>query len=112
MLLQGFIGKNAKIRIFRSVWLHSISLVYVQWWLTGWSSLGLLSCVNVCDMSCPGWCSEGERGGNRGGSPGLCALGTQMVVDVAMGGGRLMWLGIGIWVVVIVGAAWAHWLAW
>jgi len=35
-----------------------------------------------------------------------------MVVDVAMGGGRLMWLGIGIWVVVIVGAAWAHWLAW
>ena len=25
MLLQGFIGKNAKIRIFRSVWLHSIS---------------------------------------------------------------------------------------
>ena len=26
MLLQGLIGKNAKIRIFRSVWLHSISL--------------------------------------------------------------------------------------
>jgi len=26
VLLQGFIGKNAKIRIFRSVWLHSISL--------------------------------------------------------------------------------------
>ena len=27
MLLQGFIGKNAKIRIFRSVWLHSVSVV-------------------------------------------------------------------------------------
>jgi len=27
VLLQGFIGKNAKIRIFRSVWLHSISLL-------------------------------------------------------------------------------------
>ena len=26
MLLQGFIGKNAKIRIFRSVWLHSLSV--------------------------------------------------------------------------------------
>ena len=25
MLLQGLIGKNAKIRIFRSVWLHSVS---------------------------------------------------------------------------------------
>jgi len=25
VLLQGFIGKNAKIRIFRSVWLHSVS---------------------------------------------------------------------------------------
>ena len=29
MLLQGFIGKNAKIRIFRSVWLHSISLAWL-----------------------------------------------------------------------------------
>ena len=28
MVLQGLIGKNAKIRIFRSVWLHSVS----TWW--------------------------------------------------------------------------------
>jgi len=39
-------------------------------------------------------------------------LGTQMVVDMAMGGGQLTWLGVGIWVVVIIGAAWARWLAW
>jgi len=28
VLLQGFIGKNAEIRIFRSVWLYSISPLY------------------------------------------------------------------------------------
>jgi len=39
-------------------------------------------------------------------------LGTQMVVDVAMGSGQLMWLGIGIWVVVVIGAAWTCQLAW
>ena len=41
MLLQGFIGKNAKIRIFRSVGLHSISaLAIVQW----------------CGCTVPHWC--------------------------------------------------------
>jgi len=28
VVLQGLIGKNAKIRIFRSVWLHSVSQVH------------------------------------------------------------------------------------
>ena len=62
MLLQGFIGKNAKIRIFRSVWLHSVSSLWVMWHLDSVLERsvvgGSLSSVSV-HASCPLFVSGG-----------------------------------------------------
>jgi len=64
-------------------------------------------------VMCPVWVGVQKGTGREIGGAHLVYVCWALVVDVAMmGGGQLMWLGIGIHVVVVIGAAWACQLVW
>jgi len=67
VLLQGFIGKNAKIRIFRSVWLHSVSVSNYERCVEPSLSCDTVSTVNL--MCCHSPFGECDAVGISSGVP-------------------------------------------